>query len=397
MALKTRSSREPGRRWVRSRPVIAILACFVLWVVASVAALASARQAQTPASSPKPAEEQATPKKPADQKPAPAPAAGEQKAAPKNRFETLDEEEDQAAPKKPGEQAAPKNRFALDPDEEVEAPKEKVFTYTGTAKCARCHMKQLNTYRNGPHGRPWDDRTPAADLGCETCHGPGQAHDDFPAEKDLVRTFTRLSPRDASAFCLKCHERGKHSGWMSGMHEARNVTCINCHSIHQPMSDKGLLKQPTAVLTCAPCHRDKAAKIQRAAHMPLREGKMDCSSCHDVHGSNNVKLLRYGSTVNEACLKCHAEKRGPFLWDHAPVRENCTTCHDPHGSSNDRMLVAKGTMLCQRCHVGTRHPSTPYDGTTLKNRSNRLINRGCVNCHSMVHGSNHPSGQFLAR
>ena len=389
----TRSSRRPGWRWLRPRYRLALIACVALWCVASVVALAAAHQAQPPASAPKPAEGQAKPADPkaGDSKPA------DSKATPKNRFLSADDEDDQDPAKKPGDQkAAPKNRFAID-DEETEPPKEKVFTYTGTRKCSRCHLKELNAYRNGPHGRPWDDRTPAANLGCETCHGPGQAHDDFPAEKDLVRTFTRLSPRDASAFCLKCHEHGQHSGWMSGMHEARNVTCINCHSIHNAQSETGLLKQPTAVETCAPCHRDKAAKMQRSSHMPVREGKMDCSSCHAVHGSTNVKLLRSGNTVNEACTKCHAEKRGPFLWDHAPVRENCTTCHDPHGSSNDRMLVAKGTMLCQRCHIGTRHPSTPYDGLSLANRNNRLINRGCVNCHSMIHGSNHPSGQFLAR
>ena len=73
--------------------------------------------------------------------------------------------------------------------------------------------------------------------------------------------------------------------------------------------------------------------------MPVREGKMSCSTCHNPHGSiSNVKALRVGSSVHEACTTCHTEMRGPVLWEHAPVRENCATCHDPHGSSNDRML-----------------------------------------------------------
>ena len=29
------------------------------------------------------------------------------------------------------------------------------------------------------------------------------------------------------------------------------------------------------------------------------------------------------ASVNDNCYKCHAEKRGPFLWEHPPVRENC--------------------------------------------------------------------------
>ena len=95
---------------------------------------------------------------------------------------------------------------------------------------------------------------------------------------------------------------------------------------------------------------------------------MTCSSCHNVHGSINVKLLRAGTTVDQSCTSCHTEKRGPFLWEHAPVVDSCTTCHDSHGSNNDRMLVAKLPFLCQRCHVTSRHPPTVYEGFTLMTR-----------------------------
>ena len=124
---------------------------------------------------------------------------------------------------------------------------------------------------------------------------------------------------------------------------------------------------------------------------------MTCASCHNAHGSTNVRLLKVGNWVNEACISCHTEKRGPFLFEHAAGRESCISCHDPHGSSNEKMLVAKVPMLCQRCHIGSRHPSTVYDAAALQNRSVALIGRGCVNCHQNIHGSNHPSGQTLAR
>jgi DmsE family decaheme c-type cytochrome len=138
-------------------------------------------------------------------------------------------------------------------------------------------------------------------------------------------------------------------------------------------------------------------KVQKSGHMPLREGKMDCTSCHSPHGSTNVRMLKAGNTVNESCASCHAEKRGPFMWEHAAGRENCASCHDPHGSNNDRMLVAKAPMLCQRCHVASRHPATIYDGAQLTAASNRMVGRSCVNCHSQIHGSNHPSGNFFLR
>ena len=32
-------------------------------------------------------------------------------------------------------------------------------------------------------------------------------------------------------------------------------------------------------------------------------------------------------------------------------------------------------MLCQRCHVSSRHPATIYDGTQIAAASNRAIGR----------------------
>ena len=112
--------------------------------------------------------------------------------------------------------------------------------------------------------------------------------------------------------------------------------------------------------------------MRRASHMPVTEGKMECSTCHNPHGATNVKLLRIGNWVNEACVSCHTEKRGPFLHEHAGTRDNCTTCHDPHGSPHERMLIAKPPMLCQRCHNHSKHPATIYDKVQVDNRSNRV-------------------------
>jgi DmsE family decaheme c-type cytochrome len=206
-----------------------------------------------------------------------------------------------------------------------------------------------------------------------------------------------MAPREANEVCLSCHTHDAHTQWKGSMHDARNLSCITCHSVHDSKSERAQLKAATITATCAVCHRTEAAKLQRVGHMPVREGKMECTSCHNPHGSTNVRMLRVGNWINESCVSCHAEKRGPFLWDHAPVREACNTCHDPHGSNNDRMLVAKLPMLCQRCHIGTRHPSTIYDATQLAARSNRLIGRGCVNCHAQIHGSNSPTGNAFLR
>jgi DmsE family decaheme c-type cytochrome len=272
-------------------------------------------------------------------------------------------------------------------------------TYVGEAKCLECHDEQRRGYEGSPHHRVSDPRSPAAKQGCESCHGPGSAHIDDPATNP-VKNFNRMAPEEVSATCTTCHNRGEHALWNGSQHDARRLACTTCHSVHDYKSESKQLKTVTQFQTCAPCHRDKISKLDRSGHMPLREGKMECTTCHNVHGSTNVRLLRKGDSIAEMCTSCHADKRGPYLWEHPPSRDGCVTCHDPHGSSNERMLVAKPPILCQRCHVATRHPSTIYDAALVgagSTPSIRVFARSCVSCHAAIHGSNHPSGQRFIR
>lgn len=269
--------------------------------------------------------------------------------------------------------------------------------YVGQDTCLTCHDDKKQGYFNSPHHRAVDPRTPAAKQGCETCHGPGSLHVDNPTDVPVKR-FSRMPPDEVNETCATCHNRGEHALWDGSQHERRNLSCTTCHSVHAPKSDKGQLKAETQRDVCATCHRDKVSKADRSGHMPVREGKMDCTTCHNVHGSTNVRLLRKGDSIAEMCTTCHGDKRGPFLFEHAPSRDGCVTCHDPHGSMNERMLVTKLPILCQRCHAATRHPSTIYDsGAFDASGSVRVYARSCVTCHSAIHGSNHPSGQRFLR
>jgi DmsE family decaheme c-type cytochrome len=270
--------------------------------------------------------------------------------------------------------------------------------YAGEETCLTCHEDMKKGYHGSAHARTQDSRTPAAGKGCESCHGPGQAHVDAGGDKTKIQQVKAMSPRAISETCTTCHNRSAHVEWDGSKHDSRNMGCTTCHSVHAAKSEKAQLKGATQEETCVQCHRKEVNKMRKSSHMPVREGKMECSSCHNPHGSQNVKMLKEGNSITESCASCHAEKRGPFLWEHAVGRENCVTCHDPHGSNNDRMLVAKQPMLCQKCHIHARHPATIYDQTQVNNKSNRVAGRGCVNCHSMVHGSNHPtSGKYFMR
>ena len=115
---------------------------------------------------------------------------------------------------------------------------------------------------------------------------------------------------------------------------------------------------------CGKCHLDIKARFNRRSHHPLVEGRITCSNCHQPHGSMYPSMIKTPS-VNQLCYKCHAEKRGPFMWQHPPVDENCATCHTPHGSVHEWLLVEKVPNLCQGCHDSTTHPGTRYSRETL--------------------------------
>ena len=237
-------------------------------------------------------------------------------------------------------------------------------TLVGDDKCTTCHADKGEGVSQTPHGRKADLRTPAAKQGCETCHGPGSKHVDDPVNVKIPVNFKTASSVETNATCTTCHNRGEHALWDGSQHESRGLSCTTCHSIHNFKSEKGQLKEKTQPEVCASCHRDKIAKLDRSGHMPIREGKMTCTSCHNVHGTTNVRLLRKGDSVAELCTSCHADKRGPFLWEHAPARDGCVTCHDPHGSSNDRMLVVEAAVPLSA--VPRRVAPSQHDRTTAK-------------------------------
>lgn len=270
-------------------------------------------------------------------------------------------------------------------------------------QCTRCHDETekypVLSILKSKHAVMADKRTPFADQACVTCHGKSEEHMKPPPVKGQRHappdvTFGRKATVPANvqnAVCLGCHESGLRMHWKGSAHEFRGLSCSSCHTVHTGR-DPTLMKL-TQAETCIACHKEKRAEIFRPFAHPIREGKVACSECHNPHGSTGPKLLIKG-TVNETCYTCHAEKRGPFLWEHVPVREDCTLCHKPHGSVHASLLTNRVPWLCQQCHMAQFHPSTAYSGTGLPGASpaQQLLAKGCLNCHSQVHGSNHPSG-----
>jgi DmsE family decaheme c-type cytochrome len=151
---------------------------------------------------------------------------------------------------------------------------------------------------------------------------------------------------------------------------------------------------------CYACHKQQRADFLKASSHPVRGGRMACSDCHNAHGSSSQASLNK-LTLNQTCYSCHTDKRGPVLWEHAPVSEDCGLCHTPHGSPRQALLIKSPPLLCQECHSAAGHPAVARTGAALPAEGAVgaifVIAGSCTNCHAQVHGSNHPAGAKLMR
>jgi DmsE family decaheme c-type cytochrome len=300
--------------------------------------------------------------------------------------------------------ALPRAAHALPPD------------YVGDETCAACHQELQDPFHQTLHAKALKatrEGTEAAGRVCESCHGPGRAHVDAGGGRGQggegwlsFRADAGEDPERQNAACLSCHAGGHRIYWEGSSHDQRRVGCTSCHTVMHNVSQRGLLAKASEIQTCSQCHLLPRAQIWRNSHMPLRigpgtrgpatgdigsEGWMSCSACHNPHGTVTAKLIN-AISVNDNCLRCHAEKRGPFLWEHTPVTESCLNCHSPHGSVNPSMLTVAPPRLCETCHVDARHPAQAH-----LPQQRFVIWQSCMNCHPQVHGSNHPSGMTLNR
>jgi DmsE family decaheme c-type cytochrome len=286
------------------------------------------------------------------------------------------------------------------PKSVVKATPDAEATYVGAQACVACHAVQVAAFNATLMGKIFrNPRNAQERANCETCHGPASLHVKAGGGRGVGGLVSfRLddashTPDEYNGICLSCHEKGHRTYWRGSTHEMRGLVCTNCHTIMTNVTPHYQLAKLTEIDTCFQCHKNKRAEIWRSSHMPVREGKMTCSTCHNPHGSYAEAMLKDVATINDNCYKCHAEKRGPFLWEHAPVRENCANCHDPHGSINDFLLKISRPRLCQQCHANlTGHPGNPRNPLSIY-----AINRECQNCHSQHHGSNSPAGSRFIR
>lgn len=208
-------------------------------------------------------------------------------------------------------------------------------TYVGSETCQQCHEQISGDFHSATHARLKAEGPNAVNIGCESCHGPGSAHNESGGARGTI-----INPNKSPQVCFQCH-----------------------------LDIEGRFRLPN--------------------HHPVPEGKVSCTDCHNPHKGQAVAGGGTAlSTEQDTCGRCHIAQRGPFTFEHEAIREGCTTCHQPHGSVNARLLTERNSILCLKCHFQEQRA----DGKLFiggQDHSSRMSRGTCWTggCHEAVHGS----------
>ncbi|MGA8866587.1 MAG: DmsE family decaheme c-type cytochrome [Candidatus Sulfotelmatobacter sp.] len=266
-----------------------------------------------------------------------------------------------------------------------------VSQYVGSDTCKTCHEDLYNSWAKTAHWKTsLNQEGGPSKQGCEGCHGPGKAHVEGGGDKTRIYVFAEHSREETSRRCLSCHGEGHaQSHFAESAHASSEVGCLDCHSPHHAQEKQQMLVQSQPQL-CFGCHTSAKADFAKPYHHRVNEGLVQCGDCHNPHGTATLRQVRSLPTGDAVCYKCHADKQGPFVYEHVPVKtEGCSSCHTPHGSTNPRLLqVSVVNMLCLQCHTfPTPAPLGPVHNQSAKYQA-------CTMCHEAIHGSNFSSVFF---
>ena len=284
----------------------------------------------------------------------------------------------------------------------VAAAPPKTSGYVGSNVCQACHPDIWQSFFRNAHFRSIaSGKEPPERTGCEGCHGPGEGHIAAGGGADTIpRAFSLMEPKQVLDACLGCHGRDfNRANIRRSNHTLNDVACTSCHSIHHSPTPKYLLAKTQHEL-CYGCHATIRAQFDMPSKHRVNEGFMECSDCHNPHGAfaptwrmgQRPPMVEQVLDNEEACLKCHADKRGPFVYEHPVVRiEGCEMCHRPHGSNNAKLLRRPVVFtVCLECHNGGGS-GTRNQGVDIQSSRHNLLDpryQKCTICHVRIHGSN---------
>lgn len=275
-------------------------------------------------------------------------------------------------------------------------------SYVGTNTCSQeaCHGGQSSV-----HAEWLMTKHASANVGCESCHGPGSNHAASPSATNILG-YDKVT---ASVVCAQCH--GKiYDEWNFSQHSklvdspvvsattspatTRSSQCVACHGglFKTKFQERGIGLE---TLT-DPVIRATAESIlgSTTAESPIRN-TATCVTCHDPHKKTG-KLSGDGKEVQL--------RRATFNTDTAPIAPGttaatftqydhiCAQCHNGRGANPSDAALNSGTAR------PNMHDSVQFNmlmgiggyegaGPVVRNTAHAQIPGQCSHCH--MPDSNH--------
>jgi predicted CXXCH cytochrome family protein len=213
-------------------------------------------------------------------------------------------------------------------------------------------------------------------VGCEKCHGPGGEHNAHPVPGNILNP-ARLNYVQANDSCIQCHSQGrplqiplegKYYDWPVGYQVGLNL------SDYWKLEDHTLGETTFTHFADGTAHKNRMQGNDFVQSLMYRRG-VTCSTCHDVHGTENYAQLR--KPGDQICMDCHGplSLNGPRT---ATIEEHTHHKKDSAGSS------------CIACHMpkiateisDTKVRSHTFAFLTPAMTDKYKIPNPCTTCHA---------------
>lgn len=193
--------------------------------------------------------------------------------------------------------------------------------------CIACHSGQPRPVLDG-NGRFQQPAFAELSIGCENCHGPGEAHvaaAEMGSPLGSIQNPAKLSHWLADNICMSCHQIGDARVLQAG----KNYRDFR----------SGAELDDTLSIFLVPFRRESAPKDDLLEHyLSMRlskcylksEGRLSCITCHDPHVQPSMPEAP--GYFRQKCLICHTDKSCALplsLRQHKTPANDCAGCHMP--------------------------------------------------------------------